>query len=88
MLSKKEKLFTAGNEREVINRLCNEKDQLYEMWRKLGDFMRSDNFKKLPERERMLFFRQDYIMEQYIDILQERYYEILKRVHGGEYGKQ
>ena len=53
-------------------RVVDEKEALGEKLEKLLDFIQTDFYKTLPERERELLFFQSQVMEDYYEVLQER----------------
>lgn len=53
-------------------RVVDEKEALGEKLEKLLDFIQTDFYKTLPERERGLLFFQSQVMEDYYETLQER----------------
>lgn len=53
-------------------RVVDEKDQLGERLEKLLEFIETDLYKNLPEKDKELLFFQSQIMEDYYEVLEER----------------
>ena len=60
------------NYMEWLDRLINEKEELKIRYQKLLNFIKSDKFKELDERDRELLIEQKIVMNWYINILIKR----------------
>ena len=53
-------------------RVVDEKNELGERLEKLLDFIGTDFYKRLPEKDKELLFFQSQIMEDYFEVLEQR----------------
>lgn len=85
MLKIMDKPILVGNEDSVLKNISTEREELRDRLDKIGAFMRSEIFEKLPKGEQRLMYEQNFCMKCYSTLLLYRSIEIQERV---EHAKQ